>query len=106
MKVEVLVALDDESTVQIFDANLEGQYRKFDGTCHSVAYYVMELAEHGELFQFLHDSPKFDERMARYYFSQLLKGFNLSQGSSTCSNSESPTWTSSLKTFWSAGTSA
>jgi len=43
-----------------------------------VAYYVMKIAENGELFQFLQDTPRFDERVARFYFNQLLEGSKLS----------------------------
>ncbi len=39
---------------------------------YSVAYYVMEIAENGELFQFIHENSKFDEKIARYFFNQLL----------------------------------
>ena len=58
--------------------NLKGEYKKFEGTCYSVAYYVMKIAENGELFQFLQDTPRFDERVARFYFNQLLEGSKLS----------------------------
>ena len=67
--------MDSENIVSILDVNIFGQYRKSNGKCLSVAYYVMEIAENGELFQFLQETPKFDEKVSRFYFSQLLDGY-------------------------------
>lgn len=33
-----------------------------------VCYYVMKLAEYGELYSFVEHTERFDERMSRYIF--------------------------------------
>jgi hypothetical protein len=41
---------------------------KNDGRVTKVIYYVMNLADYGELFNFLKFTPKFEEVLARYFF--------------------------------------
>ena len=37
-------------------------------------YYVMKLAEYGELYSFIEHSDRFDEQTSRYIFNQLIDG--------------------------------
>ena len=37
-----------------------------------VCYYVMKLAEYGELYSFVEHTERFDENMTRYIFEQVL----------------------------------
>lgn len=37
-------------------------------------YYVMEIAEYGELFNIIDATPIFSEKLARHYFKQLING--------------------------------
>ena len=39
-----------------------------------VCYYVMKLAEYGELYSFIEHTERFDEGMTRYIFDQVLEG--------------------------------
>lgn len=39
-----------------------------------VCYYVMKLAEYGELYSFVEHTERFDENMTRYIFEQVLEG--------------------------------
>ena len=39
-----------------------------------VCYYVMKLAEYGELYSFIEHTERFDESMTRYIFDQVLEG--------------------------------
>jgi len=39
-----------------------------------VVYYAMKFAENGELFNFVDNTPKFSEELARFYFHQLVEG--------------------------------
>ena len=39
-----------------------------------VVYYAMKVAENGELFNFVDNTPKFTEELARFYFHQLVEG--------------------------------
>ncbi len=43
-------------------------YEKTNGTKKNVTYIVLELAGGGELFDFIAQSGKFTESIARYYF--------------------------------------
>ena len=53
--------------------SIEGEYlvvkRKTE-----VCYYVMKLAEYGELYSFIEHTEGFDESMTRYIFDQVLEG--------------------------------
>lgn len=37
-------------------------------------YYVMEIADYGELFNIIDSTPIFSERLARHYWVQLVRG--------------------------------
>ena len=39
-----------------------------------LCYYIMKLAEYGELYSFIEHSDRFDEQMTRYIFNQLIEG--------------------------------
>lgn len=55
--------------VQLLKVCLEGKYTKADGRQADIVYYVMRIAENGELFKFLMHTPKFDEELARFFFT-------------------------------------
>ena len=44
--------------------------------CKSVHYIVLELAFGGELFDYIANSGRFEERVARYYMKEMLDGLN------------------------------
>jgi len=54
----------------------QGIYKKDNGVDKEVSYIVLELAQGGELFDFIANSGKFSEKVARYYFKQLLEGLD------------------------------
>jgi len=39
-----------------------------------VIYVVLELAPGGEMFDFLMETGKFGEKLARFYFRQMIEG--------------------------------
>lgn len=39
-----------------------------------LCYYVMKLAEYGELYKFIEHSGRFDECFTKYMFNQLIEG--------------------------------
>jgi len=41
-----------------------------------VCYYVMKLAEYGELYKFIEHTDRFSERLARNLFGQLVSGLS------------------------------
>lgn len=52
------------------------QYHKKNGKVQDVMLVVLELAEGGELFEFLQSTGAFEEAVARTYFRQLIQGVN------------------------------
>jgi serine/threonine protein kinase len=52
-----------------------GTYKKADKE-REVSYIVLELALGGELFDFVANSGRFEEPLARYYFKQFLTGLD------------------------------
>ncbi|KAL4490939.1 hypothetical protein ABPG72_008675 [Tetrahymena utriculariae] len=59
--------------VQLQRVCLNGKYTKCDGREFGVLYYVMKIAENGELFKFLMHTQKFEEDLARFFFKQILE---------------------------------
>ncbi|EAR92948.2 Serine/Threonine kinase domain protein (macronuclear) [Tetrahymena thermophila SB210] len=59
--------------VQLQRVCLNGKYTKCDGREFGVLYYVMKIAENGELFKFLMHTSKFEEDLARFFFKQILE---------------------------------
>lgn len=47
-------------------------------------YIALELATGGELFDFISNSGRFEEPVARYYFKQLLEGLYYCHNQSIC----------------------
>ena len=41
-----------------------------------LCYYVMKLAEYGEIYSFVEHTERFDEPMTRYIFNQLIEGIH------------------------------
>jgi len=41
-----------------------------------VCYYVMKLAEYGELYRIIEINERFSEDLIRHLFTQLLEGLN------------------------------
>jgi serine/threonine protein kinase len=55
----------------------EDMYEKSNkDKCRIVSYIVLELALGGELFDFVANSGRFEEPVARYYFKQILEGLD------------------------------
>lgn len=45
--------------------SLAGKYRKFDGRIIKVSYFVMKLADYGELYEIIENPLIFTEKLAR-----------------------------------------
>lgn len=68
-EVKILsLVLPHHNIVQLLRVCLNGKYVKCDGREFPVIYYVMKIAENGELFKFLMHTPKFEENLARFFF--------------------------------------
>lgn len=49
-------------------------YTKSDGTKYECCVIILEYAAGGELFDYVADSGRFEEKVARSYFGQLMNG--------------------------------
>ena len=58
--------------VRLIEYATDAVVSKGDGSQIRVAYLVLELATGGELFQHIVTSSRFGEKIARYYFKQLV----------------------------------
>jgi serine/threonine protein kinase len=61
---------------KIIDANFNGDYCYPDRPTVKTCYYVMELAEYGELFRFIKQGPQLPEPSIRFLFIKILNGKN------------------------------
>ena len=73
-EIQTLSDIDHENIVEIEYINIDGIYKKRDGRVIKVIYYIMKIAEYGELYNFLQFTPIFSEKLARFYFKQLING--------------------------------
>jgi len=53
-----------------------GNYVKPNGKTKIVDYIVLELAQGGELFDYIANSGRFEEPVARYFFRQFMLGLD------------------------------
>ena len=49
-------------------------YVKDSGKVRNVSYIILELAQGGEVFDYIANSGRFQESIARYYFHQFMRG--------------------------------
>merc|ERR1739848_359501 len=74
MKTEydVLLQLDHPNIIKLLELNDSGTYTKRDGTVkNGKVYAALELAQNGEIFDYLANTGRFSEPVARFYFRQL-----------------------------------
>ncbi len=72
----MLSELRHSCIIKIRHVSVNGEYRKFTGAVSKVVYFVMNIADYGELYQFLEGNRRWQENYARYYFRQLIEGTN------------------------------
>lgn len=70
----VMQKLDHPNVLRIYGVGADGTYEKLaqDSAKTSVVYAVFQLARSGDLFDFIIGSGELSERVARWYFWQLL----------------------------------
>jgi serine/threonine protein kinase len=73
-ELDMLQKINHKNIINLKGAN-KGCIKKSDGRNKVVDYIVLELAENGELFDYLYFPKKgFGEKMARYIFKELIEG--------------------------------
>jgi serine/threonine protein kinase len=73
-EVEKLASLQHNFILNVVETAKEGVMKNEDGKQKSVIYVVLELAPGGEMFDFLMETGKFGEKLARFYFRQMIEG--------------------------------
>jgi serine/threonine protein kinase len=75
-EVETMSQLSHPNIVNLLEYSKEAHVVKEDGTKYPVICIALELATGGELFDFVALTGKYSERIARFYFKQLIDGLD------------------------------
>jgi serine/threonine protein kinase len=73
-EVEKLATLSHLNVLNVIETCKEGKIEKEDGSLKDVLYVVLELAQGGELFDYVMETGKLQEAHARFYFRQMIDG--------------------------------
>lgn len=71
-EVHILRSLDSDQIVRISGVAEAGELSK-EGVTQCCSYLVLEYCEGGELYDYVHDSGRFSEKLTRYYFREIVK---------------------------------
>ena len=74
-EVQAMSVLEHENVIKQIEFGV-GTYEKANGKSKEVQYIIMELAIGGEVFDFVAISGRFEEPLARYYFTQYFQGLS------------------------------
>lgn len=75
-EVETMSKLSHPNIVNMYEYSKDANVEKENGTKVPVVCIALELAEGGELFDYVALGGAFSERTCRFYFRQLLDGLN------------------------------
>jgi len=67
-EVDSLSNLSHPNIIAIYDVQENSEWVMRDGSCKTVTFISLELAEGGELFDYVANTGVFSEGVARYYF--------------------------------------
>jgi serine/threonine protein kinase len=71
-EVSIMKELAHPNIIKIFDFSDEEEYKLPDGRSMEVYSIALELAQNGEIFDFIAETGRFSEPLSRYYFHQLV----------------------------------
>jgi serine/threonine protein kinase len=60
--------LSHPNVIKIYDIEEDAKYVKKDGSSKNVTYMALELAEGGELFDYVATTGRFSEPVCRFFF--------------------------------------
>lgn len=72
-EVQALTYLNHPNIVNMIEFNQEGTVKKSNGGTYPCIYIVLELATGGEFFDYIATGGRFEEKIARFYFKQLIE---------------------------------
>lgn len=79
-EVEIMKQINHPNLINLLDFNDSAQFKKGNGCSADVFYLALELANGGELFDFIAQTGKFSEEVARYYFQQICEALTYMHG--------------------------
>ena len=82
-EIEIMSKLQYPHIVNILKYG-NADFIKTCGKVKNVMFIALELANGGELFDFITASGKFDETVARYYFRQMIESLNYCHSQGVC----------------------
>ena len=71
-EIAILTKLSHPNILNIKEYNEDGVYTKKNGKSYKTKYVILDLANSGELFGYVAYVGRFEEKIARYYFHQLI----------------------------------
>jgi len=71
-EIAILSKLTHPNILNIKEFNEDGVYIKKNGKSYKTKYVILDLANSGELFGYVAYVGRFEEKIARYYFHQLI----------------------------------
>ena len=71
-ETKIMNELDHPHIMKLYDLNDKAVIVKENGKVKPVLYLVFELIENGDLFEYISIGERFPEKLARYYFKQLI----------------------------------
>lgn len=74
--VETMSHLSHPNILNMVEYSKQGVVKKSDGKSEEVIYIVLELAQGGELFDYVAQTGRYEENIARFYFNQMLEGLD------------------------------
>lgn len=83
-EIEILQSLSHPNIVNLFDFQESADYVKKNGNSYKVVMIVMELVPNGELFEYVADSGRFSEKLARSYFKVLIETLEYCHNQGIC----------------------
>ena len=72
-EIEIMKTISHTNVIHLIDYKDDATFLTAGGNSAQVAYLALELASGGELFDFIAQSGRFSEEVARYYFHQLCE---------------------------------
>ena len=73
-EIGIMQKLHQTNLVNLIEVIENGTYTKKNGTTYEALCIVLEFCAGGELFEYVANSGRFSEEVARAYFHQLITG--------------------------------